>query len=344
MPQISVNTIFAKAKKSFNKKYCLHPGSQNNECRGGIVRAHTIQRNGGLKLIAKEGHVYGCNFNFMDKIKLDEPLDPILKGINEASTFTGFCKFHDTKTFEPIEKHPFAICKQHIFLLGYRAICREVFTKIYHQEMLPFLKECDRGTDLQHQKEHQAYIESEKLTVRAGLTTLGYHKLNFDNNILISNYDNINYYAILISQTPDFMCSGTIFPECDFHGNILQDVFSTSVLDCITFSVIGTDSGGLILFSWLGDQQSCENLIKSIALIENIGLPNAIARLTFEFFENVYFSPIWWDKSSHDKKHVIKKRMAELSSFRIRDPRCLQPDYINYVDWGIIARETNLEL
>jgi len=38
-----------------------------------------------------------------------------LMGINVASTFTGFCSYHDNLIFEPIEKQPFQNSLQQIF-------------------------------------------------------------------------------------------------------------------------------------------------------------------------------------------------------------------------------------
>ena len=45
------------------------------------------------------------------------------EGRNEASTFTGLCKFHDNHIFEPIEKHPLNLGNpEYLFLLSYRAL------------------------------------------------------------------------------------------------------------------------------------------------------------------------------------------------------------------------------
>ena len=47
-------------RKFFGKKYCLHPNA-GEECKGDIIKAHTVQRSGGLSKIARNGHVYTLN-------------------------------------------------------------------------------------------------------------------------------------------------------------------------------------------------------------------------------------------------------------------------------------------
>lgn len=47
--------IGKKFKKHFGKEYCIY--LDRSECRGSIVKAHTIQRNGSLNKIADNGQV-----------------------------------------------------------------------------------------------------------------------------------------------------------------------------------------------------------------------------------------------------------------------------------------------
>ncbi|MCK4604744.1 MAG: SEC-C domain-containing protein [Deltaproteobacteria bacterium] len=54
-------------KKAFDKNYCLHPNAKKGECKGDIVKAHTIQRTGGLTRIAKDNHVYRIKPNILHR-------------------------------------------------------------------------------------------------------------------------------------------------------------------------------------------------------------------------------------------------------------------------------------
>jgi hypothetical protein len=106
---IEVWEIGAEQKRRFSKEYCIHPSAAPTICQGGIVKAHTIHKSGVLSRIAKSGHVYQGNANFFDLVKNKGKIAQKLVGINDASTFTGFCGLHDNNTFEPIEKEAFII-------------------------------------------------------------------------------------------------------------------------------------------------------------------------------------------------------------------------------------------
>ena len=100
----NIHDLQNRTSKMFKTKYCIHPEASETNCKGGIIKAHTIQRSGGLSKIAKEGHV----LSFYNSASRNDGLTyPSRIGINKASTFTGFCNFHDTTTFSPIENNPF---------------------------------------------------------------------------------------------------------------------------------------------------------------------------------------------------------------------------------------------
>lgn len=56
-------------KESFDSSYCLHPDSESGSCKGKIVKAHTIQRSGGLSKIAINNHVYKLVTDFHTKVE-----------------------------------------------------------------------------------------------------------------------------------------------------------------------------------------------------------------------------------------------------------------------------------
>ncbi|MBN2377185.1 MAG: SEC-C domain-containing protein [Sedimentisphaerales bacterium] len=87
-------------KKFSDKKYCMHPEANDENCKGDICKAHSVQR-ALLDKIAENSHVFGWNLDMLENTSDSKPRSI---GINEASIFTGFCNYHDTKIFEPIEK------------------------------------------------------------------------------------------------------------------------------------------------------------------------------------------------------------------------------------------------
>ena len=90
-----------KIQTCFKKKKCLCESM--GDCKGGIIRSHSIQHKRALERIASNNHIAGftLNSNFpktTDYFVLDSQI-----GINEASTFYGVCKKHDEELFHCID-------------------------------------------------------------------------------------------------------------------------------------------------------------------------------------------------------------------------------------------------
>lgn len=75
-----------KKWKSTNRK-CVFPG-----CSCVAINSHIMSKEANLRCIAENGKVINMKPLFKDGIR---QLVPTLVGINEASTFRGFCKQHD---------------------------------------------------------------------------------------------------------------------------------------------------------------------------------------------------------------------------------------------------------
>ncbi len=87
-----------------------------------IERSHTIQKSGSIKLIAENGHVLSPQFNTNSK-----KIELMSIGINEASTFPGYCSEHE-KLFDGFESIKDIETEEHLGLQLYRTVCREIIT------------------------------------------------------------------------------------------------------------------------------------------------------------------------------------------------------------------------
>ena len=328
-------------KKTWGKEYCLSPEANETTCSGQIVKAHTVQKNGGLSKIARKGHVYGFRYELSDLEKGKLPTAKLM-GINVASTFTGFCSYHDNLIFEPIEKQPFQNSLQQIFLLGYRAISLEFFSKKAQSELRSFSLGLDKGKSVEEQIYVQDFVQTYYAGVLRGLNELQYHKTIYDQAMLSSDFSKVYYYTILLDQTPDLMCSGAIQVDYDFNGKILQDLATVNIRDVVTFSLISSNSGGAAVFSWLGKSLACLNLIKSLHAFSDSDIPHAILRFCLDSFENVYVSPYWWESlDSQQQKLVLKRADYRSEPWKGTDPNSLKDDGVRIVKWKVISRDTN---
>lgn len=103
-------------KKWKQKQTCVVRNCNNKS----IERSHTIQKSGSLKVIAENSHLLTPRFNTS---KGEIEIIPI--GINEASTFPGYCSEHE-RLFEEFENLRDIKTEDHLGLQLYRTVCREI--------------------------------------------------------------------------------------------------------------------------------------------------------------------------------------------------------------------------
>lgn len=340
--QINLYDVSRDHKKMFNKKYCLYPSADKSKCKGQIIKAHTIQRNGGLNQISRNGHVYGFMNDLVTVNKNGGILLPELIGINKASTFTGFCNYHDTMLFKPIETNEFLSNNEHTFLLGYRAICKEYFLKIVQQTSIQYMK--DHSPALPN-KDLIEFIKVYENGLTSGINLAKSIKKEYDNFLIEKNYSNSNFYVLRIDKVPPIMCSGGSYPDYDFEGNRLQVISDLhKPLDNLTFSIIATDSGGAIVFQWLSNSLKSKDFIKSLNQKDKRNISNLIIKYAFSNFENIYMSPDWWEQLNYKKqKYLIKRINQGVHPFLMRNESTLLKDNIEIVDWEIERIDTNVD-
>jgi hypothetical protein len=329
-------------RETFSTGYCLHPSASKDNCSGNIIKAHTIQRSGGLNKIARAGHVYNCLLHRSIFASNEEYEEPTLVGVKLASTFTGFCARHDNFLFAPIEKYPFQASQEQVFLLAYRVICQELFLKRRTLNIQPFARQLDGGRGLQVQQTYQWMISTFMQGVKKAVDELEQTKAVFDGNLLNSNFSDLDFYVIQFCETPDILCSGVRQPEFDFDGNRIQTLgILTRQAQWLYFSLIATDTGGAAVFSWLPGNVVCEKFVDSFDSLTDSATPHAIVRYAFEFFENTYFSPDWWDRLDIETRVKLVERQKRETWPYVESSRtniCLRDDGVCAVNWTVESR------
>lgn len=338
---VLISDLLTVHKKIWTKEYCLHP--QQNSCNGNIIRAHTIQRRGSLERISKNGHVYTFKTDLAEILKTGMP-EINLVGIKKASTFTGFCSHHDNELFKPIEEENFSINEETSFLLSYRVLCHELFLKKAWKESLLYTKEnLDKGKSLAQQINVQDIADGFLLGVDAALNDLTTIKISYDEALINQDYKKVMYYAIILEDTPKFVCSGFTQPIYDFHGNQLQDLANLNIIsENLAFSVIATNSGGAIIYSWADKNISSTRLIKSLVNLTHQGQLNASVRFAFENFENLYISPDWWSNLDlRLQQNLFRRHLSGTPDYPHTAKRLID-DGLELVTWKVSKIETNL--
>jgi hypothetical protein len=256
------------------------------------------------------------------------------------------CGFHDDQTFAPIEKKPFVSCPEHAFLLAYRHFCKEVFTKGAAANLFPHLRTGDRGQPFEMQFALQRFVDVVQKGFEQSMKDAKAIKASYDKALLAEDYSAVRYYVIRIKEVPDLLCCSGNFPTFDFAWNRLQRLLElVMVPDHVTFSVITTDTGGAVVFSWLGDSPCAEQIVKSLHQLPDADIGDAVVRFAFEHCENSYLFPAWWDVLDQAKKMALRQRCTNAADVTVeRKNNCLMYDGYSYVNWNVAARETNLNL
>ena len=325
-----------KLKEAFGAKDCLVPAPLKGDCSPVVVRAHSVPRGGSLSQIARDGHVYSFIPSLDNLIRHDGVVPAELVGVKKASTFTGFCSVHDNAIFAPLEQERFNGSQEHCFLLGYRALARELFTKTALASLSPLRGELDRGRS----PDQQLAIQKRKvwfdIGASAGLRDNQFHKDNYDHVLLSRDFASVRAYVIELESAPPIMCSGGIFPEQDFDGNDLQDLGDLSMTpDVLNFSSFYGGEGGAIVFTWLPDSdRACRAFVDSLRATQSDRLTDTLIRFFFESCENLHMQPSWWETLSEHQRAALIDRMANSANPELaRHSGCLIDDGLRFEGW-----------
>ncbi|WP_251106539.1 hypothetical protein [Alloacidobacterium dinghuense] len=262
-------------------------------------------------------------------------------GINEASTFTGFCAVHDDRTFAPLEKQPLTASPEQCFLMSYRAICRELFQKRIHNSNVGIMRGMDQGAPRQIQEAMQWFTNLHEIGILMGLAEIQHHKDLYDEMLRRNNFDPYRRLIIRFSCVPDVLSTGAFAPEHDFSGNRFQNLLDDPPLKNIAVTVLPADGGGVAVLGWQeGSDAVCIPFVESLISIGEESLGNAVLRLVFEHIENTFFRPSWWEELPEaTQQALIRRTNSGASPATPRGPSCLRDDKLNYVDWPVTSVE-----
>jgi hypothetical protein len=328
-----------QTRKAFKKKECCASQALGEQCNGPIIGAHTISKSASLKMISKNGHVYAYKKDPAAIDRADGNLKPELIGINKASTFNGFCSFHDKNLFSPLEDRDFIGDQQQCFLAAYRNVCREWYAKRGALQMLDDMRAAAKGKG--HYEGWRKFFDDFETGTLSGFKGMQEYKSEFDDALKAQRYEAVGSLVIQFSAIPSVMCSGGIYPEVGFDGRLLQNLADLSRSpNLICFSTIGNPAGGAFVLSWLKSRKVfCDSFTDSLYSIPDEMVSNAIIRMLFEYSENVHISPDWWDAMPPKQKDWLTEKLTNgLDPLKPRERNCLMDDGMVYADWRVTRK------
>ncbi|WP_319226363.1 hypothetical protein [Draconibacterium orientale] len=291
---ITYKAILEDYKKNSNFKYCFYYDQSN--CSKNIKKAHSVQKNRILNQL--EAPVNGNNliysFNdFEDEDFKTKGLIPI--GKKKASIFTGFCDFHDSKLFSPIENFPFQGTSEQLFLFTYRTFAHGLHqlleTYTYYTSKGDFIKFFPR--DYLHQHVKLTRFRIEKL--------LRYKKI-LNNHIKLKNYDNIKYHYRIIKPFVPIASSSILAPMYTFKNVYLNPREEYSYL---VLNIIPDTTQTIICISQFEEDYKGKIFFDELKTLTDTEFEIAISSLLIYCTTNTFFSPLLWDKFSSEEKQLI---------------------------------------
>ena len=246
-------------------------------------------------------------------------------GIRKASTFNGFCNYHDDQLFAPIEKRSLTLNRENALLLAFRGMSIHMYYKRRRNE-----------TDLfDNIPNHLIPLELKRNDemIRFGLNRLlHFAEQTYDQMgkaILQRHFSNAYYYALILDRVPDVLCSEASIINFGFDGSLVREKLQPC--DFMTLSLLPyRQSFGIAIFAWHGKCKTNENFLRSLMSLGKREVPDAILGFVFHHLKNFYFAPKWWGQLSEEKKSCLMNKAVN---------RNLVPDLVvdgnNYVDWKV---------
>lgn len=275
--------VFERISKRLNDEFkiCWHPEASSENCTKDIngttkiSSAHSIQRGKILKKLSESNDVRQFRLNKAEK--------DLSKPIKRASTFWGFCDFHD-KIFNPIEHEhrDYEGTKEQNFLFAYRA-----FVKTSHIKQI-FSRFYDFG------------LQS-KLDIICD-------KKIFDNAILTNNYSKVCTDTLILDYEYPLAVSSMSDLDFDYFGNSIKH--SEKRLEQFYLTIFPENGKTYVLFSYFDeDSDKYENIIPQIKSRNKF--ESDLSVLIAGHCENVFFKPSYYEQYIRSQEDSISKLVIQ---------------------------------
>ena len=282
--QILLSKEFSNLYRGCRFKQCVFP--DQSSCSEKVIKAHSIQKKKILNYIAENGMVISSD---VQKALFSKEFKKI--GISSASTFFGFCNYHDTTIFSEIENNDYAGTIEQNFIHAYRACALEYVKK---KESACFYEKAMK----KYKNNPYGQMFSKKL--KAALWGVEDYQTILEqlSNELIKPKDERNFKIISsrifrLSYESLWAVNGCFSIEYDFEENQINDLGDTSRRPAPIFLNIFPQSGKtFILFSWLSeDWKTYQNIVSRLKKFIPSQLEIFFSNLIICHCENFFTSP-----------------------------------------------------
>jgi hypothetical protein len=324
--EITWNEFKARADVALKEEVCLHPAAPVG-CAAKIIRAHTVQRGGGLKYIADGNYVLSAKDEILrlsehegELVRVAEgkaPFNPLRVNIKKASTFYGFCANHDGPLFAPVEMASWSPTKNNSFLLSFRAMAYEAYFAIAATTRNEVARQTwDRGLAFEQQGPIQQRLFDRKFGLEMRVRDSKAWKSGYDHAYNTADYSTYRFALLNFQPTLPIVVCGAFHVDFDFQGKQLQKLgLQCSDYEHLTLNITATQDRCIVVFGWIGsDQGPPAQFVRSFLELPDSRKSHLLIQLAFEYLENTYINPLWWDQLSMQQKRSIQDRIFHFTA------------------------------
>jgi len=161
------------------------------------------------------------------------------------------------------------------------------------------------------------------------------------------NFAQVRFYGVEFDVVPELMMAGSFFLDYDFSGDACQAAAwsdPNAILQMMTLSLVHYKGGGAAIFSWLDDGSPVPlKFIRSFHELSDDQLPHAVVRFVFEYSENIYMNPKWWNHLPKNTQDTLLLRAETGANVDLpgHHATSLGDDGLRAVHWKVLSRHTN---
>ena len=283
-------------------------------CSKYSIRSHSVQRNGGLSLIAEGGKVYSCvDFTTSPTTSISDPSPKLLGHQKQASVFFGFCGDHDRDLFKGAEvdaeqPSPLVASTLHLRALLFERWCKENIQFQGYREWMS-------AEPMKNDDVTSWVLDSVRYQERQGK----YGAMDVDDQLQkllaggLSSYQNrLKSYYMDFEGLPVVAACGCFCPEFLRDGrslyNLLDDNFRGPKLSINI--VPHTTESTRIWISWpLAEDQKMQSFFDELTVYPVNQQASAMFSMAADTIENIHFRPSFWENLSLQQKREFLGHM-----------------------------------
>lgn len=297
-------------KEAARIKECFH--HRKNECKGKIKQAHSIQKNGKLTILESLVNGNNCVYSFANsKVSYDNLMEDLIPiGKKEASTFFGFCDFHDSKLFSQIENNEFNNSDEHLFLHSYRSFAHSFHLK---NEEIKAWNHSNYQQILIATYGNEA-VEIKKKQFAALDKHLVQRKQILDNSIDNNEFDNMIYLVYEFDGIIPIAVSGLITPIVSFSGELMNNSdYNNLIVSQPIFTLLPEKDHSILILAAFNFDIASTKFIDEINSMPKFKFEKAISSIIIDCCQNTIISPKFWDNLTQQEKRLILDEYSNIS-------------------------------